>query len=173
MNKEVIFHKDVIAKRVKELGQDISKQYENEPLVCICVLKGAFVFFADLMRALTIDPEIDFVRLASYAGSAPQEGKMLFSKDIEVSIKDKHVLIVEDIVDTGHSMEFLTKVLKARGPRSVAIAALVDKGERRECKVNVDFSGFALDKGFIVGYGLDYDEQYRGLEGIYNLKIQD
>jgi hypoxanthine phosphoribosyltransferase len=169
MNKKVVFDKDVIAKRVKELGREISGRYGNEPLVCVCVLKGAFVFFADLMRSLTIDPELDFVRLASYAGGTSREGKMIFSKDMEVSIQDKHVLIVEDIVDTGHSMQYLTRILEARRPRSIAIAALVDKSERRELDVRVDFPGFALDKGFIVGYGLDYDEKYRGLEGVYEL----
>lgn len=173
MKKRVVFDKDVIAKRVRELGQAISRRYKDEPLVCVCVLKGAFVFFADLMRSLDIDPELDFVRLASYAGGTSREGKMIFSKDMEVSIEDKHVLIVEDIVDTGHSMQYLTRVLEARNPRSIAIAALVDKNERRELDVTVDFSGFALDKGFIVGYGLDYDEKYRGMDGVYELVFED
>ncbi|GAU08238.1 hypoxanthine phosphoribosyltransferase [Desulfoplanes formicivorans] len=173
MNKRVVFDKDVIAKRVRELGQAISQRYGNEPLVCVCVLKGAFVFFADLMRSLDIDPELDFVRLASYAGGTSRQGKMIFSKDMEVSIEDKHVLIVEDVVDTGHSMQYLTRVLETRNPRSIAIAALVDKNERRELDVTVDFPGFSLDKGFIVGYGLDYDEKYRGLEGIYELIVND
>jgi hypoxanthine phosphoribosyltransferase len=92
---------------------------------------------------------------------------------MEVSIEDKHVLIVEDIVDTGHSMRYLTRVLEARNPRSIAIAALVDKSERREVDVTVDFPGFALDKGFIVGYGLDYDEKYRGMDGVYELVFED
>jgi hypoxanthine phosphoribosyltransferase len=173
MKVKVVFDKDVIAKRVKELGREISARYDDEPLVCVCVLKGAFVFFADLMRSLTIDPELDFVRLASYAGGTSREGKMVFSKDMEVSIEDKHVLIVEDIVDTGHSMRYLTRVLEARNPRSIAIAALVDKSERREVDVTVDFPGFALDKGFIVGYGLDYDEKYRGMDGVYELVFED
>ncbi len=173
MKKHLVFHQDVIARRIRELGREISDRYGEEPLVCICVLKGAFVFFADLMRSLTINPELDFVRLASYAGGTSREGKMIFSKDIEVSVKDKHVLIVEDIVDTGHSMEYLTKVLKVRNPRSIAIAALIDKNERREVEVTVDFPGFALEKGFIVGYGLDYDERCRCLEGIYELTAVD
>ncbi|WP_462324597.1 hypoxanthine phosphoribosyltransferase [Desulfoplanes sp.] len=173
MNKNVVFDKEAIAKRVGELGREISERYGEEPLVCVCVLKGAFVFFADLMRSMTIDPEMDFVRLASYAGGTSREGKMIFSKDMEVSIQDKHVLIVEDIVDTGHSMRYLTRVLEARSPKSIAIAALVDKSERRELEVTVDFPGFVLDKGFIVGYGLDYDEKYRGLAGVYELVFDD
>ena len=169
MERRIVFDKDVIAKRVGELGKEISESYGDEPLVCICVLKGAYVFFADLMRSLTIDPEMDFVRLASYAGGTSRGNKMIFSKDIEVSIENKHVLIVEDIVDTGHSMKYLTQVLMARNPRSIRIASLVDKNERREIDVTVDFTGFTLDKGFIMGYGLDYDEKYRGLDAVYEL----
>jgi len=169
MERRVVFDKDVIAKRVAELGRQISARYADEPLVCVCVLKGAYVFFADLMRALTIDPEMDFVRLASYAGETSRDGKMIFSKDMEISIEDKHVLLVEDIVDTGHSMKYLTQILQARNPRSISIAALVDKAERREVDIVVDFPGFSLDKGFIVGYGLDYAEKYRGLDGVYEL----
>ena len=169
MEQRVVFDKDVIAKRVAELGREISAKYGDEPLVCVCVLKGAYVFFADLMRTLTIDPEMDFVRLASYAGGTSRDGRMIFSKDMEISIEGKHVLLVEDIVDTGHSMKYLTQILQARHPRSIAIAALVDKNERREIDVVVDFPGFALDKGFIVGYGLDYAEKYRGLDGVYEV----
>ncbi len=169
MERRIVFDKERIAKRVDELGRKISATYGEEPLVCVCVLKGAYVFFADLMRSLTIDPEMDFVRLASYAGGTSRGNKMIFSKDMEVSIEGKHVLIVEDIVDTGHSMKYLTQVLTARNPRSIRIAALVDKNERREIDVTVDFAGFTLDKGFIMGYGLDYDEKYRGLDAVYEL----
>lgn len=98
---------------------------------------------------------------------------MVFSKDMEIDIRDKHVLVVEDIVDTGHSMKFLTKVLEARGPKSIKIAAMIDKTERREVDIVVDYVGFPLDKGYIVGYGLDYAEQYRELDGIFDLKFSE
>ena len=157
-----------IAERVEELGAEISRQYEGEPLVCICVLKGAFIFFADLVRHLTIGPELDFVRLASYGRGKSSSGQIVFSKDLEVSLEDKHVLIVEDIVDTGNSIKFLRHVFEKRGPKSLKICALVDKQERREIPLDIDFKGFTAS-GFIVGYGLDYAEKYRELPAIYEL----
>ncbi len=168
-----LFDRSQIEARARELGREISDHYGEEPLVCVCVLKGAYAFFTDLMRNLTIHPTMDFVRLSSYADQTSRKSKMVFSKDMEIDIRDKHVLVVEDIVDTGHSMSFLLKVLEARGPRSIKIAAMIDKTERREVDVNVDFVGFPLDRGYIVGYGLDYAEQYRELDGIYDLKFSE
>lgn len=168
-----LFSREQIEARVRELGQEVSAHYGDEPVVCVCVLKGAYAFFTDLMRSLTIHPFIDFVRLSSYADQTSRQSRMVFSKDMEIDVKDKHVLVVEDIVDTGHSMKFLTKVLEARGPRSIRIAAMIDKNERREVDIAVDFVGFPLDKGYIVGYGLDYAEQYRELDGIYDLKLPE
>jgi hypoxanthine phosphoribosyltransferase len=168
-----LFDRAQIEARTRELGRQISEHYGEEPVVCVCVLKGAYAFFTDLMRNLTIHPYMDFVRLSSYADQTSRKSKMVFSKDMEIDIKDKHVLVVEDFVDTGHSMQFLTKVLEARGPRSIKIAAMIDKTERREVNVRVDFVGFPLDKGYIVGYGLDYAEQYRELDGIYDLKFSE
>ncbi len=168
-----LFDRSQIEARARELGREISDHYGEEPLVCVCVLKGAYAFFTDLMRNLTIHPTMDFVRLSSYADQTSRKSKMVFSKDMEIDIRDKHVLVVEDIVDTGHSMSFLLKVLEARGPKSIKIAAMIDKTERREVDVNVDFVGFPLDRGYIVGYGLDYAEQYRELDGIYDLKFSE
>ena len=168
-----LFDRNQIEARARELGRQISEHYGDEPVVCVCVLKGAYAFFTDLMRNLTIHPTMDFVRLSSYADQTSRKSKMVFSKDMEIDIRDKHVLVVEDIVDTGHSMQFLTKVLEARGPRSIRIAAMIDKTERREVDIRVDFVGFPLDKGYIVGYGLDYAEQYRELDGIYDLKFSE
>ncbi|HCF06187.1 MAG: hypoxanthine phosphoribosyltransferase [Desulfomicrobiaceae bacterium] len=168
-----IFSRAQIDARVRHLGKEISEYYGDEPLVCVCVLKGAYAFFTDLMRSLTIHPIMDFVRLSSYADQTSRQSRMVFSKDMEIDVKDKHVLIVEDIVDTGHSMRFLRKVLEARSPRSVRIAAMVDKRERREVDVAVDYVGFPLQKGFIVGYGLDYAERFRELDGIYELILPE
>ncbi|MBT8762437.1 hypoxanthine phosphoribosyltransferase [Desulfohalobiaceae bacterium Ax17] len=169
MQFKVVYSQRDIQARVQELGAQISKDYANEPLVAVCVLKGAFVFFADLMRALTIDPEMDFVRLSSYADQTSTTGKVVFSKDMEISVENKNVLVVEDIVDSGHSINYLTKVLEARKPKSIKICALLDKRERREVDVQVDYPGFVLEKGFVVGYGLDYAEKYRNKDGIYEL----
>ena len=168
-----LFDRSQIEERARDLGREISSHYGDEPLVCVCVLKGAYAFFTDLMRNLTIHPTMDFVRLSSYADQTSRKSKMVFSKDMEIDIRDKHVLVVEDIVDTGHSMKFLTKVLEARGPKSIKIAAMIDKTERREVDIVVDYVGFPLDKGYIVGYGLDYAEQYRELDGISDLKFSE
>jgi len=134
------------------------------------VLKGAFLFFADLVRHIKNDAlEIDFVRMASY-GSAQTRGRQtIFSKDMEVDVTGKHVLLVEDIVDTGHSVEFLLEVLEKRGAESIRVCAVVDKHERREVSLTVDFAGFPIQKGFIVGYGMDYAEKYRELDAVYEL----
>lgn len=172
---QTVIDRERIERRVVELGAEVSKRYASidEALVMVCVLKGAFMFFSDLVRHLSIDPILDFVRLASYGKSTSRRGQVVFSKDMEMDITDRHVLIVEDIVDTGHSVAMLQKVLLARDPASVAVCALVDKYERREKEIEVDFSGFRLEKGFIVGYGLDYAEQFRHLEAICELKIHD
>ena len=159
-----------IAERVESMGREITASYTtNEPLVCICVLKGAFLFFADIIRKIDREIEVDFVRLASYGTGTSRGEDIVFSKDLEVSIEAKDVLVIEDIVDTGHSMDFLLHVLRRRNPKSLKICSLIDKHERRSLDVTVDFSGFKLNDGFIVGYGLDYAERYRELDGIYEL----
>ena len=171
MELKVIYAQRDIQARVQELGAQISRDYSSEPLVAVCVLKGAFVFFADLMRALSIEPEMDFVRLSSYADQTSTTGKVIVSRDMEISVEGKNVLIVEDIVDTGYSISYLTKVLGARKPKSIKVCALLDKRERREVDIHVDYPGFVLEKGFVVGYGLDYAEKYRNLDGIYELVL--
>lgn len=167
-----VFSREAIRIRVGQMAQEIDAAYGEEPLVAICVLKGAFIFFADLVRQLSNpELEVDFVRLSSYGMNSASSKHIIFSKDIEVDILDKHVLIVEDIVDSGHTMRFLLDQLSARRPRSIAIAALVDKHERREAEITVDFPGFCLPEGFIVGYGMDYAEHFRGLPDICELEI--
>lgn len=159
-----------IQERVATLGKEITEAYPDEsPLVCVCVLKGGFLFFSDLIRKIDKDLEVDFVRLASYGTATARGEDILFSKDMEVPIDGRDVLIIEDIVDTGHSMDFLKHVLLKRRPKSLKICALVDKSERREIDVEVDFAGFKIQDGFIVGYGLDYAERYRELDAIYEL----
>ena len=159
-----------IAERVDSLGREITAAYTGSgPLVCICVLKGAFLFFADVIRQIDREIEVDFVRLASYGTGTARSEDIVFSKDLEIPIEGKDVLVIEDIVDTGHSMDFLLHVLRRRNPKSLKICALIDKHERRVLDVHVDFAGFELTDGFIVGYGLDYAERYRELGGIYEL----
>ncbi len=162
-----------IADRVAEMGKEISAEYKGDtPLICICVLKGAFLFYSDVIRKIDRNIEVDFVRLASYGTGTSRGEDIVFSKDLEISIEGKDVLVVEDIVDTGHSMDFLLHVLRRRNPKSLKICALIDKQERREKDITVDFAGFKLSDGFIVGYGLDYAERYRELDGIYELSTE-
>ena len=129
------------------------------------------IFLGDLVRELTIPVEIDFMRLSSYGASTEASGEINISMDISVSVKDKDILIVDDIVDTGHTFNFLTSKLKKENFKTCRLIALIDKSERREKVVNIDYYGFRLSKGFVVGYGMDCDEKYRYLPGIYSLLI--
>ncbi|SIN77618.1 hypoxanthine phosphoribosyltransferase [Halodesulfovibrio marinisediminis] len=168
---KVVYSEEQIQERVKELAAQINKDFEGKDLVVVCVLKGAFMFFSDLLKHLTVKPEIDFVRCASYGKGTTSSKTVSFTKDLEVSIDGKHVLIVEDIVDTGHTISFLMSQLKARGAESLKLASIVEKVERREIDVVVDYPGFTLEKGFIVGYGMDYAEKYRELGAIYEATV--
>ena len=166
-----VFSAEDIAGRVRGMAAAIDACYGDEPLVAVCVLKGACIFFSDLVRALrNRNLELEFIRIASYGMGTASSGKVVFSKDVENEIRDKHVLLVEDIVDSGRSMRFVLDTFAARGPRSLRVAALVNKTGRREKEVAVDFTGFSLASGFLVGYGLDYAERYRGLPGIFELE---
>lgn len=169
---KVVIDSKTLHRRVAELGAEVSACYRGKPLVVVCVLKGAFLFFSDLVRHIKNDAlEIDFVRMASYGSGTSRGRQTIFSKDMEVDVAGKHVLLVEDIVDTGHSAQFLLQVLEKRGAESIRICCVVDKHERREVDLTVDFAGFPLQKGFIVGYGMDYAEQYRELDAVYELVL--
>jgi hypoxanthine phosphoribosyltransferase len=169
-----LFDSGVISARIRELAETIDAHYAGiqSPLVVVCVLKGAVVFFADLIRAMHMPVEADFVRLASYGQHTFRDEDIKFSKDIEVPIQGRHVLIVEDIIDTGHTVAYLKKVFQARNPASMAVCSLIHKTGRREVELEVDFYGFCLESGFVVGYGLDCGEAYRQLDAIYEI-VQD
>lgn len=167
-NLQLVYSEQQIQERLDCLGAEIVERYKGKPLVLVCVLKGAFMFFSDLVKRLDYDVAVDFVRVASYGNATESSRNISFTKDVEVSLKDKHVILVDDIVDSGHTMSFLLNQFAARQAASLAVAALLSKHERRETDVNVDFVGFELsEKGYIVGYGLDYAEQYRSLPAIY------
>ncbi len=168
----VVYTADQIQSRVRELAEQINEAYEGKPLVVVCVLKGAFMFFSDLLKHLAVRPEIDFVRVASYGDSTLRAQNISFTKDLEISISGKHLLIVEDVVDTGHTIDFLYRQFSARGAASIRLCAIVDKYERREVSISVDFPGFVLQKGYIVGYGMDYAERYRELDAIYDAHVE-
>ncbi len=170
MDKEIVLNSKTIQTRVKELAQRISSDYSDEEPVFIGILNGVVFFFTDLLKEMTIPSKIDFVRAASYGSNMSSSGEIKFTKDVEISIEGKHVIIVEDIVDTGLTLNQIVKRIKDLGPESVRICALIDKLERRAKTVSIDYCGFQVDTGFLVGYGLDYDEQYRYLQDIYALR---
>jgi hypoxanthine phosphoribosyltransferase len=166
--KELILTQSQIEKRVKEIANEIDKDYVGKIPIFIGVLKGAFIFLADLVRNIELPLKVDFVRLVSYREKNYSTGKIELIKDIELSIKDENVIIVEDIVDTGYTLDFLLKHLTRMKPASLKVCALIDKPERRKAKVKTHYVGFKLE-GFLVGYGLDYSEQDRCLPEVYRL----
>ena len=168
-DKKLIISRKDIARRVRELGAIITEDYADSNLLVIGALNGAFIFMADLVREIKLDLKVDFVRVASYGMSTTSCGEIRFSKDVELDTKDKDILIVEDIVDTGLTLASLHKYLNERSPKSIRTCALVDKKERREVEVIIDYVGFEVKEGFLIGYGLDCREQYRQLEEIYHL----
>ena len=167
----LVLSKEEIEVAVANLAKKISADYRNGELVLVGVLKGAFVFLADLFRQLTIEVKVDFVRLASYGMNHSSSGKVRLTKELEIDIKNKDVLIVEDIIDTGLSLTFLVDYLKSFKPRTVRICTMIDKRERRETDIPIDYAVHAVDKGFLVGYGLDHAEVYRNLPAVYDLKL--
>ena len=165
-----VLNKDEIEKLVADVAQKISDDYKNSELVLIGVLKGAFVFMSDLIRKITIPLKIDFVAISSYGSNTVSSGKITLTRNIEIDIKNKDVLIIEDIVDTGLTLKYLVDYLKSFDPKSVKICALLDKYERRETEIKVAYPCHKIEKGFVVGYGIDYAEDYRNLPAIYHLK---
>jgi hypoxanthine phosphoribosyltransferase len=168
--KRCLFSRQEIARRVAELAEGIGRDYAGRELVVVGVLKGVFIFMADLVRALPFPVEVDFVRLCSYGAGTTTSGEVHITKDVELPLKDRDVLIVEDIVDTGLTLDFLRAHLLSHRPRSLKICCLIDKKERREVEVPLDYTGFVVEKGFLVGYGLDCGEQSRTLPEVFVLE---
>lgn len=168
--KEVLYTKEEIDKRVRELADIISSDYKGKDVIIIGVLKGAFIFMADLIRYLNVPCIVDFIRVASYGSETVSSGKIEIKKDIETDIEGKDVLIIEDIIDTGLTISFLMDKLKERNPRSLKVCVFLDKKHRREIELNADYVGFTMDEGFVVGYGLDCNEMDRFLADICVIK---
>jgi hypoxanthine phosphoribosyltransferase len=153
-----------IARRIREMGERISRDHaEHAPLLMIGLLKGSIIFTADLVRAVTIDVEVDFISISSYSGRSTSSGSVRLLRDLDRDVYGRHVLIVEDIIDSGLSLGYIRGALLARSPRTLGIAALLDKRQRRTTEVPVDYVGFEIPDRFVVGYGLDYLQRYRGL----------
>ena len=166
---EILLDRETIAKKVAELGRTIARDYAHTRPLMVCVLKGSVVFYADLIRAIDTPLDLDFIAVSSY-GRGTTSGEVRMIKDLDVSIEERDVLIVEDILDTGLTLKYLTEMLRARGPASLKLCTLLDKPERRRAKVEADYRGFTIPNEFVVGYGLDYAEQYRNLPDIGILK---
>lgn len=168
--ERILITEQELAQRVRELGAQISRDYADADLFLIAVLKGSIVFMADLMRHISIPHSIDFMATSSYGASTQSSGVVQILKDLEESIEGRHVLIVEDIIDSGHTLAYLRRLILARNPATLRICALLDKKERREADVPVEYVGFAIPNEFVVGYGLDFNEQYRNLPFVGVLK---
>jgi hypoxanthine phosphoribosyltransferase len=160
---EILIEQEPLQARIAELGAEISREYEGRDLLLVGVLKGAVFFMADLMRELTIPCEIDFMAISSYGAATDSSGVVRILKDLDVNIAGRDVLVVEDIIDSGLTLSYLMRSLKARKPASLEICALLTKPERREIEVPVRFVGFEIPNKFVIGYGLDFAERYRNL----------
>lgn len=168
--KEVLISEEELKQRVAELGMQISEDYRGEDVVLVCVLKGAVMFFSDLARHITGNVTLDFISCSSYGSSTVSSGVVRILKDLDRPVEGKNVVVVEDIVDTGTTLHYLLKNLKSRNAKSVRLAALLNKPDRRKVDVHVDYQGFVIPDYFVVGYGLDYDEKYRQLPYVGVLK---
>jgi hypoxanthine phosphoribosyltransferase len=160
---EILVQPDDLAHRVRELGEEISRDYAGKDVLLIGVLKGAVFFLADLMRQLEVDCEVDFMAVSSYGSSTDSSGVVRILKDLDASIEDRHVLIVEDIVDSGLTLSYLFRMLGARSPASLEVCALLTKPDRREVDMPIRYVGFEIPNKFAIGYGLDHAERYRNL----------
>lgn len=165
MLKKLFSRKD-IAVTVKRLARLIEKDFPGEEIIFVCLLKGSFMFTSDLVRNIRNPSRIDFMRVSSYGNSMKSKGKVTVTKDLEEDVKGKNVIIVEDIIDSGLTLKLVSGLIKKRKPKNLKICALIDKKARREVSIEGDYIGFTIDDGFVVGYGIDYAEQYRNCPDI-------
>jgi hypoxanthine phosphoribosyltransferase len=166
----ILLDEGVLADRIKELGEEISKDYAGEDVLLVGILKGASVFMSDLIRQISLAAYIDYMVVSSYGNSAETSGVVRIIKDLEDNIEGKNVIIVEDIIDTGLTLAYLKQNLLSRHPKSLKICTLLDKPARREKEINIDYKGFDVPDEFIIGYGIDYAEKYRNLPFVGLLK---
>lgn len=166
----ILFDKEVLAHRIQELGEDISKDFAGEEVLLVGILKGASVFLSDLVRKISLPAYIDFMVVSSYGNSAETSGVVRIIKDLDENIEGKNVIVVEDIIDTGLTLAYLNQNLLSRHPKSLKICTLLDKPTRREKEINIDYKGFEVPDEFIIGYGIDYAEKYRNLPFVGILK---
>ena len=159
----VLLTEEDVDRRIQEIGDQISRDYEGRQVHLICVLKGGSFFMCELAKRITVPVSLDFMSVSSYGSATASSGVVRIVKDLDEPLKDKDVLVVEDIVDSGRTLSYLLEMLKDRGPKSVRLCTLLDKPERRVVDVHVDYTCFQIPDEFVVGYGLDYDQRYRNL----------
>ena len=166
-----VLKKDDIKHMVVQVADRISSDYQDHELILIGVLKGAYIFLSDLVRQISIPVQVDFIGVSSYGSGTSSSGGIRLTKDIEIDVTNKNVLVIEDIVDTGLTLTYIVDYLKSFSPKTVKVCALIDKRERRKSKIKIDYACHCVGEGFLVGYGLDYSEDYRDLPEIYRLKL--
>ena len=166
----VLISSEDIQRRVRQLGNEISKAYQDTTPIFVCILKGAYPFLADLTRCVSVDHEVDFMAVSSYGGGTQSSGIVKIEKDLKANITNRDVILVEDIIDTGLTIANLIELLETRSPRSIRVAALLDKKTERIKEVPLHYAGFQIPNEFVIGYGLDYDEKYRNLPFIGIMK---
>lgn len=161
---EILIPADALQQRIAELGAEISRDYAGEELLLVCILKGGVIFLSDLIRHITVPVAMDFMAVSSYGvGARQSSGQVRIEMDLNISLADRHVILVEDIVDTGHTIAAVLELLQTRSPRSLKVCSLLDKAERREVVVPIHYRGFEIPNKFVFGYGLDLDEHWRNL----------
>ena len=170
---EVLVTKEDVEKRISEMADEINRAYAGKSLHLVCVLKGGAFFMCELAKHLNMPVTLDFMSVSSYGSATKSSGVVKIVKDLDEPIKDKDVLVVEDIVDSGRTLSYLMEMLRDRGPKSLHLCTLLDKPERRVVEVNVDYTGFQIPDKFVVGYGLDYDQHYRNLPYIGVVEFDD
>lgn len=170
---EVLVTKEDVEKRISEMADEINRAYAGKSLHLVCVLKGGAFFMCELAKHLNMPVSLDFMSVSSYGSATKSSGVVKIVKDLDEPIKDKDVLVVEDIVDSGRTLSYLMEMLRDRGPKSLHLCTLLDKPERRVVEVNVDYTGFQIPDKFVVGYGLDYDQHYRNLPYIGVVEFGD
>lgn len=168
--ESILYSKEQLATRIGEIASQLDEDYQDKNPVLVCILKGCAPFFTDLIRAMKIPLQIDFMAISSYGTGSTSSGQVRMNKDLDRSIENRHVIIVEDIVDSGHTLNYLKNMLSSRSPASIKICALLDKVARREVDLTPDYKCFDIANEFVVGYGLDYAEKYRNLPEIGILK---
>ena len=171
--KSVLIPESDVKKRVSELAREISRDYKGETVTLICILSGASIFFADLVRELDLDVRFEFMSVSSYGGGTVTSGEVKILKDVNHPIAGKHVIIVEDIIDSGCTLSFLKRILEQREPKSIRICTILDKPSRRKVDFKGDYVGFEIPDEFVIGYGLDYDGKYRNLKDVCVLELTE